>query len=259
MIYLKTEEQIELLRQSNLIVSTALAEVANAIKPGVTTYELDQIAESCIRKHNAVPAFLGYYGYPNTLCTSVNDQVVHGIPSKKVILQEGDIVSVDCGATKNGFVGDSAYTFCVGKVSDEVLTLLKTTKESLYLGIEQAVSGNRLGDIGFAIQKHCESRGFGVVRDMVGHGVGKEMHEDPQVPNTGRRGNGVKLRSGMTIAIEPMITMGSYRLIYEKDGWTTRTADGKWAAHFEHSIAIRDEVADILSTFDFIEQIVGVL
>ncbi len=259
MIYLKTEEEIELLRQSNLIVSTALAEVAKAIRPGVTTLELDIIAEKCIRDHGAVPAFLGYYGFPNTLCTSLNDQVVHGIPSDKVVLQEGDILSVDCGATIHGFVGDSAYTFCVGQVSDNIKLLLKTTKESLYLGIEQAVDGNRLGDIGYAVQSHCESRGFSVVRDMVGHGVGKEMHEDPQVPNTGRRGNGVKLRSGMTIAIEPMITVGTYRLIYEKDGWTTRTADRKWAAHFEHSIAIRDGKADILSTFDYIEQVVGVL
>lgn len=259
MIYLKTKEEIELLRQSNLIVSTALAEVAKVIRPGVTTLELDAIAEKCIRDLGAVPAFLGYYGFPNTLCTSLNDQVVHGIPSNKVVLQEGDILSVDCGATFHGFVGDSAYTFCVGEVSDDIKLLLKTTKESLYLGIEQAVDGNRLGDIGYAVQSHCESRGFSVVRDMVGHGVGKEMHEDPQVPNTGRRGNGVKLRSGMTIAIEPMITIGTYRLIYEKDGWTTRTADKKWAAHFEHSIAIREGNADILSTFDYIEQVVGVL
>ncbi len=259
MIYLKTKEEIELLRQSNLIVSTALAEVAKAIKPGVTTLELDTIAEKCIRDLGAVPTFLGYYGFPNTLCTSLNDQVVHGIPSNKVVLQEGDILSVDCGATIHGFVGDSAYTFCVGEVSDDIKLLLKTTKESLYLGIEQAVDGNRLGDIGYAVQSHCESRGFSVVRDMVGHGVGKEMHEDPQVPNTGRRGNGVKLRNGMTIAIEPMITVGTYRLIYEKDGWTTRTADKKWAAHFEHSIAIREGNADILSTFDYIEQVVGVL
>ncbi|MBB3188064.1 type I methionyl aminopeptidase [Microbacter margulisiae] len=259
MIYLKTEEQIELLRESNLIVSMALAEVAKAIKPGVTTLELDKIAEECIRDHGAMPAFLGYYGYPNTLCTSLNDQVVHGIPSNEVFLQEGDILSVDCGATKNGFVGDSAYTFAVGTIDASVLKLLKTTKEALYLGIAQAVDGNRLGDVGYAVQSHCENQGFGVVRDMVGHGVGKDMHEDPQVPNTGRRGNGVKLRSGMTIAIEPMITMGTYRLIYEKDGWTTRTADRKWAAHFEHSIAIRDGKADILSTFDFIEKVVGVL
>jgi len=259
MIYLKTEEEIELLRKSNLIVSTALTEVAKVIRPGVSTLELDVIAEKCIRDHGAYPTFLGYYGYPKTLCTSLNDQVVHGIPSDKVFLKEGDILSVDCGATFNGFVGDSAYTFCVGEVADDVKLLLRTTKESLYLGIEQAVDGHRLGDIGYAVQSHCESRGFSVVRDMVGHGVGKEMHEDPQVPNTGRRGNGVKLRNGMTIAIEPMITLGTYRLIYEKDGWTTRTADRKWAAHFEHSIAIRDGKADILSTFDYIEQIVGVL
>jgi methionyl aminopeptidase len=259
MIYLKTEEEIELLRQSNLIVSTALAEVAKAITPGVSTLELDRIAEKCIRDHGAVPTFLGYAGFPNTLCTSVNDQVVHGIPSDKIVLKDGDIISVDCGATKNGYVGDSAYTFCVGNVAPAIKALLKTTKESLYLGIEQAVEGNRLGDVGHAIQQHCEGKGYGVVRDMVGHGVGREMHEDPQVPNTGRRGNGVRLRSGMTIAIEPMITLGSYRLIFEKDGWTTRTMDHKCAAHFEHSIAIRDGKADILSTFDYLEQVVGVL
>ena len=259
MIYLKTEEEIELLRQSNLIVSTALAEVAKAIAPGVSTLDLDKIAEECIRDHGAIPTFLGYSGFPNTLCTSVNDQVVHGIPSKAAILKEGDVISVDCGATKNGYVGDSAYTFCVGEVTAEVKQLLKVTKESLYLGIEQAIVGNRLGDIGFAVQSHCESHGYGVIREMVGHGVGREMHEDPQVPNTGRRGNGVRLRSGMTIAIEPMVAMGTYKLHFEKDGWTTRTADGKFAAHFEHSIAIRQGKADILSTFDYLEKIVGVL
>jgi methionyl aminopeptidase len=254
MIYLKTEEEIELLRQSNLIVSRTLAEVAKLITPGVSTLELDKVAEACIRDHGAIPTFLGYAGFPNTLCTSVNDQVVHGIPSKDAVLKEGDIISVDCGATKNGFVGDSAYTFCVGEVAEDVKQLLRVTKESLYLGIEQAINGNRLGDVGYAIQSHCEKHGYGVIREMVGHGVGKEMHEDPQVPNTGRRGNGVRLKSGMTIAIEPMIAMGSYKLFFE-----TRTIDGKCAAHFEHSIAIRDGKADILSTFDFIEEVVGKL
>lgn len=259
MIYLKTEEEIELLRQSNLIVSKALAEVAKLIAPGVSTFELDKVAETLIRDNGAIPSFLGYSGYPASLCTSVNDQVVHGIPSKKAVLKDGDIISVDCGATKNGFVGDSAYTFCVGEVSEDVKQLLRVTKESLYLGIEQAVDGNRLGDVGFAIQNHCERHGYGVIREMVGHGVGRDMHEDPQVPNTGRRGNGVRLRKGMTIAIEPMIAMGSYRLLFEKDGWTTRTIDGKFAAHFEHSIAIRDGKADILSTFDYLEEVVGKL
>ena len=207
MIYLKTEEEIELLRQSNLIVSKALAEVAKLITPGVSTLELDKVAEACIRDHGAIPTFLGYAGFPNTLCTSVNDQVVHGIPSRNAILKEGDIISVDCGATKNGFVGDSAYTFCVGEVAEDIKQLLRVTKESLYLGIEQAVDGNRLGDVGYAIQSHCEKHGYGVIREMVGHGVGKEMHEDPQVPNTGRRGNGVRLKNGMTIAIEPMVAM----------------------------------------------------
>lgn len=259
MIYLKTEEEIELLRQSNLIVSKALAEVAKLITPGVSTLELDKVAEACIRDHGAIPTFLGYAGFPNTLCTSVNDQVVHGIPSRNAILKEGDIISVDCGATKNGFVGDSAYTFCVGEVAEDIKQLLRVTKESLYLGIEQAVDGNRLGDVGYAIQSHCEKHGYGVIREMVGHGVGKEMHEDPQVPNTGRRGNGVRLKNGMTIAIEPMVAMGSYRLFFEKDGWTTRTIDGKCAAHFEHSVAIREGKADILSTFDYLEEVVGKL
>jgi len=259
MIYLKTEEEIELLRQSNLIVSTTLAEVAKVIAPGVSTFELDKIAETCIRDHGAVPAFLGFGGFPNTLCTSINEQVVHGIPSKDVLLKDGDIVSIDCGAIKNGFVGDSAYTFCVGEVAEDIKKLLKVTKESLYLGIEQAVEGNRLGDIGYAIQTHCEKNGYGVVREMVGHGVGRVMHEDPQVPNNGRRGNGVRLKAGMTIAIEPMITLGSYRLVFEKDGWTTHTADRKCAAHFEHSIAIRAGKADILSTFDDLEKITGII
>lgn len=257
MIYLKSDEEIELLRISNQIVAKTLAEVAKLVKPGVTTAELDKIAEEFIRDNGAVPGFLGYSGFPATLCTSVNDQVVHCIPSKKVFLEDGDIISVDCGAYKNGFHGDSAFTFPVGNVKPEILELLRTTKESLYKGIEQSVEGNRIGDIGSAIQSHCEAKGYSVVREMIGHGVGKNLHEEPQVPNYGRKGNGIMLKSGMTIAIEPMINMGKRQLVFEKDGWTTRTIDGKPSAHFEHSIAIRKGKADILSTFEYVEQVIG--
>jgi methionyl aminopeptidase len=257
MIYLKTDEEIELLRISNQIVAKTLAELAKIIKPGVTTGYLDKVAEEFIRDNGAVPGFLGYSGFPKSLCTSVNDQVVHGIPSDKVILKEGDIVSVDCGVYKNGFHGDSAYTFCVGEVNPEILQLLRVTKESLYLGIEQAVEGKRMGDVGHAIQSHCEKHGYSVVREMIGHGVGRNLHEAPEVPNYGRRGNGVVLKSGMTIAIEPMINLGVRQLFFENDGWTTRTRDRKASAHFEHSIAIRQGKADILSTFEYIEEVLG--
>ncbi len=259
MIYLKSDEEIELLRISNQIVAKTLAEVAKLVKPGVTTAELDKIAEEFIRDNGAVPGFLGYSGFPASLCTSVNDQVVHCIPSKKVFLEDGDIISVDCGAYINGFHGDSAYTFPVGNVQTDIMDLLRTTKESLYLGIEQAVEGKRIGDIGYAVQNHCEAKGYSVVREMIGHGVGKNLHEEPQVPNYGRKGNGVLLKSGMTIAIEPMINMGKRQLVFEKDGWTTRTIDGKPSAHFEHSIAIRKGKADILSTFEYIEQVIGII
>jgi methionyl aminopeptidase len=257
MIFLKTDEEIELLRISNQIVARTLAEVAKLIRPGVTTNELDKIAEEYIRDHGAVPGFLGYGGFPKSICASVNEQVVHGIPSDKVTLKDGDIISVDCGAYMNGFHGDSAYTFPVGEVRPEILNLLRTTKESLYLGIEQAVEGKRIGDIGSAIQTHCEERGYSVVREMIGHGVGRNLHESPEVPNYGRKGNGVLLKSGMTIAIEPMINMGKRNLVFEKDGWTTRTVDRMPSAHFEHSVAIRRGKADILSTFEFIEQVTG--
>jgi methionyl aminopeptidase len=257
MIFLKSDEEIELLRLSNQIVAKTLAEVAKVIQPGVTTAYLDKIAEQFIRDNGGVPGFLGYSGYPNTLCTSVNEQVVHGIPSEKVILQDGDIVSVDCGVYMNGFHGDSAYTFCVGEVEPSVIHLLRTTKESLYKGIEIAREGCRLGDVGNAIQSHCESNGYSVVREMIGHGVGRNLHEAPEVPNYGRRGNGVLLKSGMTIAIEPMINMGTRRLKFENDGWTTRTLDKKPSAHFEHSIAIRRGRADILSSFEYIEEVLG--
>ncbi|HET7733905.1 MAG TPA: type I methionyl aminopeptidase, partial [Paludibacter sp.] len=248
MIFLKSDEEIELLRISNQIVAKTLAELAKLIQPGVSTEQLDKIAEEFIRDNGAVPGFLGYSGYPKSICTSVNEQVVHGIPSEKAILQDGDIVSVDCGVYKNGFHGDSAYTFCVGDVKPEIVDLLRTTKESLYKGIEQAQEGKRLGDVGHAIQSHCEARGYSVVREMIGHGVGRNLHEAPEVPNYGRKGNGIMLKSGMTIAIEPMINLGSRNLVFEKDGWTTRTIDRKPSAHFEHSIAIRRGKADILST-----------
>ena len=253
MIFLKTEEEIELLRESNLLVGMTLGEVAKHIRPGISTLELDKVAEEFIRSHGAVPGFLGYGGFPNTLCISVNEEVVHGIPSAKRILQEGDVVSVDCGTLKNGFYGDSAYTFEVGEVEEDVKKLLRVTKESLYKGIGKAVAGLRIGDIGHAVQSHCEANGFSVVREMVGHGVGHELHEDPQVPNYGRQGQGVKLKEGMVIAIEPMINMGVRNVFQMSDGWTIKTRDHLPAAHFEHTIAIGKGEADILSTFEYIE------
>ena len=256
MIYLKTPEEIALLRASNQLVGKTLAEVAKYIKVGVTTLELDKIAEDFIRTNGAVPGFLGYGGFPNTLCVSVNDQVVHGIPSNYA-LKEGDIVSVDCGVLQNGYYGDSAYTFCVGEVDEKVKKLLKITKESLSLGIDSAQHGNRVGDIGYVIQKHCQAAGFSVVRKLVGHGVGKNLHEDPEVPNFGKRGQGVLLKEGMVIAIEPMINMGNRDVVQEKDGWTIRTIDRKPSAHFEHTIAIRKGKAEILSTFDYIEEVLN--
>ncbi len=256
MIYLKTDEEIELMRESNLMVARTLGEVAKHIKPGITTLELDEIAETYIRDNKGVPGFLNYHGFPNTLCTSVNEQVVHGIPNKKPLI-EGDVVSVDCGSLLNGYFGDSAYTFCVGEVKPEVKALLVATRESLYKGIENAVEDKRLGDIGFAVQNHVESKGYSVVREMVGHGIGKNLHEAPEVPNYGRRGNGVKLKNGMVIAIEPMINMGKRQILQEKDGWTIRTVDKKVSAHFEHTIAIRKDKADILSSFKFVEEVLS--
>lgn len=257
MIYLKTDEEIELMRAANLLVGRTLAEVAKIIKPGVTTLELDKRAEEFIRDNGATPAFLGYNGFPGSLCTSVNDAVVHGIPSDKVVLCEGDIVSVDCGTKLAGYTGDSAYTFAVGEISEEVRALLRTTKESLYIGIEQAVAGKRTGDIGNAVQSYCESRGYHVVRELVGHGIGKSMHESPEVPNYGRRGTGTELRSGMCICIEPMINIGSKNVTMARDGWTILTKSRKPSAHFEHCVAIRDGKADILSSFDFIAEVLG--
>ena len=256
MIYLKTDEEIELLRESNLLVGMTLGELAKWIAPGITTLKLDKIAEEFIRDHGAVPGFLGYGGFPNTLGVSVNEQIVHGIPSNYE-LKDGDIVSIDCGTLKNGFNGDSAYTFCVGEVAYDVRRLLKTTKESLYLGIEQAVEGKRVGDISNAVQTYCEKKGYSVVRELCGHGVGKRLHEDPEVPNYGRRGCGPLLKSGMVIAIEPMINLGSRNIVIERDGWTTRTRDRKPSAHFEHTVAVREGKADILSSFKYVEEVLG--
>ncbi len=257
MIYLKTDEEIELMREANQLVGKTLAEVGKHVAPGVSTLQLDKIAEEFIRDHGAVPAFLGYGGFPNSICASVNEQVVHGIPSSSKILNEGDIISVDCGSILNGYVGDSAYTFCVGEVDPKVKNLLKTTKESLYLGIQAAVEGKRIGDISNAVQTYCESHNYSVVRELVGHGIGKRMHEEPEVPNYGRRGCGPLLKSGMCICIEPMINMGSKNVVFEHDGWTVRTKDRKCSAHFEHCIAIRPDGPQILSSFDFIEEVLG--
>ena len=263
-IFLKTEDEIELMRQANQLVGKTLGELAKHIKPGVTTLQLDKIADEFIRDHGAIPTFKNFpnpFGgpFPASICTSVNDVVVHGVPDSKTVLKDGDIISIDCGTLLDGFNGDSCYTFCVGDVSPEVRQLLKITKESLYLGIEQATAGKRVGDIGDTVQTYCESHGYGVVRELTGHGIGKEMHEDPQIPNYGRRGNGALLKSGMCIAIEPMITMGNRQIWLMPDKWTIRTRDGKPAAHFEHTIAIRRGKAEILSSFDEVEQLEGVL
>ena len=259
-IFLKTEDEIDLMRKSNRLVGATLAEVGRHIKPGVSTLQLDHIAEEFIRDHGATPTFKNFpnpFGgpFPGSICTSVNNVVVHGIPSDKCILKEGDIISVDCGTLLDGYNGDSCYTFCVGEVSDKVKNLLKVTKQSLYKGIEQARPGHHLGDIGEAIQDYCESFGYGVVRELTGHGIGREMHEDPPVPNYGSRGNGVLLKAGMCIAIEPMITMGDRKIWLLPDKWGIITRDGQPAAHFEHTIAICKDGAEILSTFEEIEHL----
>lgn len=257
MIYLKTDEEIGLMRLSNQLVGKTLGELAKHIKPGVTTLQLDKIAEEFIRDNGAVPAFLGYGGFPNSICTSVNENVVHGIPSSSCILKEGDIISVDCGTILNGFVGDSAYTFCVGEVDPAVKQLLVATKNSLYKGIDCAHDGKRLGDISNAVQAYCEAKGYSVVRELVGHGIGRNMHEEPEVPNYGKKGYGPLLRNGVCICIEPMINMGTKNVVFERDGWTVRTRDRKPSAHFEHCVAIRPDGPEILSSFDFIEQVLG--
>ncbi len=263
-IFLKTEDEIELMRQANQLVGKTLGELAKHIKPGVTTLQLDKIADEYIRDHGAIPTFKGFpnpYGgpFPASICTSVNEIVVHGVPNAETILKDGDIISIDCGTLLNGFCGDSCYTFCVGEVSAEVKKLLRVTKDSLYLGIEQAVAGHHLGDISSAVQEHCESNGYGVVRELTGHGIGREMHEDPPVPNFGRRGNGTMLKESMCIAIEPMITMGKRDIGLMPDRWSIRTRDGKPAAHFEHTIAVRKGKAEILSSFEEVERIEGKL
>ena len=253
MIYYKTEEEIELVRKSSLLVAKTHAEIAGLIKPGITTLALDKIAEEFIRDNGGFPAFKGYGGFPNTLCMSPNEQVVHGIPND-IALENSDILSVDCGVVMNGYYGDSAFTYEVGEVDAEIKQLLKVTKESLYKGIEQAVAGNRIGDIGYAVQQHAESFGYGVVRELVGHGVGKNLHESPEVPNHGRRGKGVMLKEGLVIAIEPMINMGTKCILQHNDGWTITTIDNKPSAHFEHTIVVRKGKAEILSSFDEIEK-----
>lgn len=254
MIKLKTKKEIELMRESAQLVSKTLGMLAAEIRPGITTLYLDNLAETYIRDHQALPGFLGLYDFPNSLCISLNEQVVHGIPNKKSLL-EGDIISVDCGVLKNGYYGDHAYTFPVGEISEEVKQLLMITKESLYLGIEQMQAGKRIGDVSFAIQRYTEKHGYGVVRELVGHGLGQEMHESPEVPNYGKRGRGTVIKNGLVVAIEPMINLGTRKVKQLSDGWTIVTADGKPSAHFEHNVAVVDGKPDILSTFDYIEEV----
>lgn len=254
MIYIKTDAEVELLRASNMLVSKTLAEVAGHIRAGVTTLELDTIAEKFIRDHGALPGFKGYAGFPNTLCTSVNDEVVHGIPSAYV-LKDGDIISVDCGVILDGYYGDSAFTFAVGEVRPEVMRLLEYTRASLDAGVKEAFTGNRLGDISHAVQSKAESGGYSVVRTLVGHGIGKHLHEGPEVPNFGKRGTGAQLERNLVICIEPMINMGTKHTTVQSDGWTVRTGDGKPSAHFEYAVAVREGKADLLTTFEFIEEV----
>ena len=257
MIKYKTREEIELMRESAQLVSKTLGILAPLIVPGAIPLDLDKRAEEFIRDHGGVPAFLGLYDFPNSLCMSPNAQIVHGIPGKKP-LQEGDILSVDCGVLKNKYYGDHAYTFAVGEVDDDTKQLLADTKESLYVGIREVIAGNRIGDIGAAIQEFTEKRGYGIVRELVGHGLGRKMHEDPQVPNYGRRGRGKKIQEGLVIAIEPMTNLGTHRIKQLKDGWTILTADGKNSAHFEHDVAVVDGKPDILSTFQYIYDALGI-
>ncbi len=252
-IVLKTNEEIELMRQSAQLVSKTLGMIAKEIRPGISTLYLDRLAETYIRDHGAQPGFKGLYDFPNSLCTSVNEQVVHGIPNDKPLL-DGDIVSIDCGVLMNDFYGDHAYTFTIGEVSDQVLQLLRVTKECLYLGIEKAMTGNRIGDISFEIQRHAEQHKYGVVRELVGHGLGREMHEAPEMPNYGKRGRGPQIKNGLVLAIEPMINMGTRRVKQLADGWTIVTADGRPSAHFEHNVAVVNGLPEILSTFEYIEE-----
>jgi len=257
MIIQKTREEIELMRESALVVSRTLGMLAGEVKPGVTTLYLDKLAEEYIRSQDAIPGFLGLYDFPNTLCMSPNEQVVHGIPNDKPLV-EGDIISIDCGAIKNGFYGDHAYTFEVGEVAPEVKKLLDVTKQSLYEGIKEFKIGNRVGDVGYAIQKYTEDHGYGVVRELVGHGLGKVMHEAPEMPNYGKRGRGKKFVEGMVVAIEPMINLGTKNIKQHSDGWTITTRDKKPSAHFEHDVAILDGKPELLSTFAYIYQALGI-
>jgi methionyl aminopeptidase len=255
-IIYKTVEEVELIRQSAQLVSKTLGEVAKIVKPGVKTIELDRLAETFIRDNGGVPAFLNFHGFPYSLCISPNDQVVHGFPGEHV-LSEGDLISVDCGVVLNGFYGDSAYTFAIGEVSDEVKSLMRVTQECLIKGVEKAVVGMRVGDIGYAIQHHAEAHGYGVVKELVGHGVGAKLHEKPEVPNYGKRGSGAKLEEGMVIAIEPMINAGKAGVKFWKDGWTVSTVDGKASAHYEHTVAVKKGAPDVLSTFSYIEEVLA--
>ena len=255
MIYFKTDEEIELIRESCILVGKTHAEVAKLIRPGITTKQLDETAEQFILDNGGIPGFKGYRNFPWTLCVSVNSEVVHGLPSQ-LQLKEGDIISIDCGVLKNGWYGDSAYTFAVGEISNDVQRLLDVTKESLYKGIEMAVAGKRVGDISWAVQEYSEKNGYSVVRELVGHGVGRKLHEDPEVANYGKRGSGPLLKEGMVIAIEPMINMGKKNVIQQNDGWTVKTTDGKPSAHFEHTVAIKKGKAEILTTFEYIEEVI---
>ncbi|MFD2865408.1 type I methionyl aminopeptidase [Mucilaginibacter antarcticus] len=253
-IHYKTAEEIELIRESAMLVAKTHGEIAKVIRAGITTLELDTLAETFIRDNGGIPAFLNYGGFPFSLCISLNDQVVHGFPGKHV-LKDGDLVSVDCGAILNKYYGDSAFTFAIGEVSDEVKKLMRVTRECLDKGIEKAVVGNRIGDIGYAVQEHAESNGFGVVKELVGHGVGLKLHEKPEVPNYGKRGAGVKLEEGMVIAIEPMINAGRAGVKFWSDGWTVSTIDGKASAHYEHTVAVKPGKADILSSFEYVDNV----
>jgi methionyl aminopeptidase len=253
-IHYKSVEEIELIRKSSLLVSKTLAEIAKVIRPGIKTIELNKLAETFIRDNGGIPAFLNYNGFPYSLCISLNDQIVHGFPGPHVLV-EGDLVSVDCGVILNKYYGDSAYTFAIGEVNETVKKLMRVTKESLYFGIEKAVVGQRVGDIGYAVQEHAEKNGFGVVKELVGHGVGLRLHEKPEVPNYGKRGSGIKLEEGMVIAIEPMINAGRAGVKFWDDGWTVSTVDKKPSAHYEHTIAVQKGKADILSSFDEIEEV----
>lgn len=255
MIFYKTDEEIETIRKGGVILGKAHAEVAKVIKPGVTTKFLDSVAFEFIKSNFAEPSFKGYNGFPASLCISINDQVVHGIPGDYV-LKDADIVSIDCGVFYKGFHSDSAYTYAVGEIDEKTKHLLKITKESLYKAIDNAIVGNRIGDIAYAVQSHSENAGFSIVRELVGHGVGKMLHEGPEVPNYGKRGKGAKLEEGMVLAIEPMVNLGKKNIIQEGDGWTIRTADRKPSAHFEHTVAIRKDKADILTTFEYIEEVI---